>query len=746
MNRPEPNIARADRLLAMLGGIVRAAVRADSPDRLCREVCRISVECGLFTGAWIGFVAPSRGKVRMLAGNGPDGSIVPSPPEYELARLVHAQGEICVYRDLSALPAELHDALARRGVVSVAGLPLREAEKIAGVFMLYAGEDDCFDAPTLSLLHDLSKDISFSLDHMIGEQRRLATESKLHYMAFYDAQTGLPNRAHLDERLPSFAEGGLALLDIRLQRLDRALHLFGRLAMDDILQTLSGRLEDKRGNGFLAQLGMDEFALALPKLTDPAAVEAAARELVAVIEAPVRVGEREVFLSARVGAAIFPMHGEDVSHLLQCARAAADPIGNGGSFRMYSRNLDRVLEQRARTEAELHRALERGEFRLRYQPQLSLRTGWMVGVEALLQWQHPRRGLVGPGEFVPLLEECGLMPAVGAWALREACRQAKAWQAMGLLPLRMGVNLSALQFRLAEIVDVVRDALVEAGLEPAYLELELTESLILENVEQTIHAMHELKNLGVSLSLDDFGTGYSSLSYLRRYPVDRIKIDQSFIRDMVVHAGSAALVRSILAMAHNLGLQTIAEGVETIEQFEYLRKQLCDEMQGFLFSRAVPAEEIACMLADGRSLLSDEAIAAGPGVLLIDPDANILDMLCQVLTPGGWRVLTAQSAGEAFALLAANNIGVVASGLDCADGTEQAFLQRVRDMYPETERVLLAGDVDARAVIDAVNAGEVYRVLAKPVVPAQFQTCIRDAYRRHEMRFGRSDKPDLARG
>jgi ActR/RegA family two-component response regulator len=280
----------------------------------------------------------------------------------------------------------------------------------------------------------------------------------------------------------------------------------------------------------------------------------------------------------------------------------------------------------------------------------------------------------------------------------------------------------------------VRGALDDAGLAPEFLELELTESLILENVEQTIQAMHELKQLGVSLSLDDFGTGYSSLSYLRRYPVDRIKIDQSFIRDMVVHAGSAALVRSILAMAHNLGLETIAEGVETTEQFEYLRKQPCDEMQGFLFSRAVPAPEIARMLSDGSRLLSSEAAAVAHfGVLVVAEDATMLEELRQCLERDDWRVLVATNAAEAFSLLAADRIGIVVCGLDSGAG---AFLHRVRDMYPESMRVLLAGETDFGKVVDAINLGEVFRVLMKPAGLDQVQACIRDAYRRYEIRKG----------
>ena len=722
----------ANPMLAMLGGIVRAAVRADSPDMLYRDACRIAVECGLFRCAWIGIADPFGDGLRMLSHAGEVDGVEAMPTARRIAGSVRESGQACVCADLP------EDARIRWGIAAVAGLPLREGGRIAGVFMLYATHSDIFDESTVALLQEVGQDISFSLEHMLVEQRRLAAESKLYYMAFYDAQTGLPNRALLDERLAAMAKSGaeLALLDIRLLRLDRVQHLFGRLAMDDVLYLLASRLEPLRGaDAFLAQLSQDEFVLAMPAPADTARIETMAHHLLAALEEPIRLGEREVFLGASIGAAMYPAHDREIGQLLRRARAAADHNGTEGGFRMYSDELDRGLEQRARTEAELHRALERGEFQLYYQPQLSLRTGAVVGVEALLQWQHPQRGMVGPGHFVPLLEECGLMPAVGGWALRQACRQSREWQTMGLPPLRMGVNLSALQFRLAELVSMVRGALDDAGLAPEYLELELTESLILENVEQTIRAMHELKQLGVQLSLDDFGTGYSSLSYLRRYPVDRIKIDQSFIRDMVAHASSAALVRSILAMAQNLGLKTIAEGVETTEQFEYLRKQPCDEMQGFLFSRAVPAPEIARMLSEGRRLLSNEtAVVASRGVLLVDDDPVALDRLRQVLMKDDWNILAAATAAEAFSLLATNHLGVVVCSLGAAKGDGVAFLHRVRHMYPDTARILLAGDADVGTVIDAVNRGEVYRVLAKPVEAEQLRAFLRDAYRRNEIR------------
>ena len=605
------DLDRANRVLAMSSRINRAIVHAQSPDSLYREACEVAVDCGLFRAAWIGLADAYTGQLRMLgSAGGIEAQEERLAAQGGLADHIRRSGKIGIYNDSLTLPESMADFdVGDGGYCSVAGLPLREDGELIGVFMLYAGQPGCFDSTVVQLLTEITDDMSFSMDHLLNEQRRLAAESKLHYLAFYDAQSGMPNRALLDERLPVLAAQAeasgklLTLLDVRLQRLDKVVQILGSSAIDEVIRTAALRLESCRGDhGLVAQLSHDEFVVVSLDAANSDGIDALAGKVRRALEEPVRVASREVFLYAAIGAVAYPLHERAPGSLLRRARAAADRSDFESGFRLYTPELDRDLEQRVEMEAELHRALERGELMLHYQPQLDVQTGGMVGVEALMCWQHPQRGLISPGHFIALMEECGLMHSVGAWALQTACRQAGEWAREGAGKLRMAVNLSAQQFRRTDLAATVRDALERSGLDPKYLELELTESMILENVEQTIQAMHTLKQLGVSLSLDDFGTGYSSLSYLRRYPVDRIKIDQSFIRDMSEHAGSAALVRSILAMARNLGLETIAEGVETPAQFEFLRKQSCGEIQGFLFSRAVPPDEIARMLKQGRRL------------------------------------------------------------------------------------------------------------------------------------------------
>jgi len=601
------SLDRANRVLTMLSRINRSIIRAESPDSVYRDACRIAVECGIFRFAWIGLVDTGSDRLRMISAHGDgcglDESLVASGG---LADNVFRSSQLCIFNDLMTLGDQMGATeLLRRGIHAVAGLPLCEDGRTVGVFVLYTDQTECFDETVTELMQEVADDIGFSLGHILNHQQRLAAESKLYYMAFYDAQTGMPNRMLLEERLPALAERhkSLAMFDIRLLRVGRATEIFGRSALEQVLRTIAYRLDACRGpDGLLASIATDEFVLVVPGLSDRTEIERLAGELIAKIESAVQVGDSEVFLHASVGAVHYPSLESDPMHLLRRARVAADRKGSDSGFRLYGKTLDEGAEQRLQMEAELHRALERNEFFLHYQPQLSLRNGEVLGVEALLQWRHPERGMLSPATFIPLLEECGLMPQVGAWVLNTACKQVLQWQEAGLPRLRMAVNVSALQFRMSNLTMVVRQALAGAELPAEWLELELTESLILENAEATILAMHELKALGIALSLDDFGTGYSSLSYLRRYPLDRLKIDRSFINEMMSHPSSAALVRSILAMAKSLELITIAEGVETLPQMEYLRKLGCEEMQGYLFSKPVPPEDIVTLMQRGETL------------------------------------------------------------------------------------------------------------------------------------------------
>ena len=440
---------------------------------------------------------------------------------------------------------------------------------------------------------------------------RKEAEARIRYMALHDALTGLPNRLLFDDRLSTaipLARRNDTKVAVLILDLDRFKHIndsLGHHVGDQLLEQFAMRLRTcLRESDTAARLGGDEFAVCLPELESPQDAEVVAQKIQGVLQAPFQIEQHELNIGTSIGIACYPEDGTDHGTLLRAADTAMyDAKANGrGVYRFFTPELNEAAQLRHMLVNEVRHARERGELLLHYQPQLSLTSNEISGVEALLRWQHPEHGVISPALFIPLLEEMCMMPEVGEWVLRTACRQNADWQAQGLPPMRMAVNLSAQQFYRGNIVEAVTAALDESGLEPKWLELELTESLTLDESETTIQIMTDLKDLGVSLTLDDFGTGWSSLSYLRRFPLDRIKIDRSFMRDVTTHDNAAAVVHSILNLAQSLGLSCVAEGIETVEQFHYLKSQLCGDIQGYLFSHPLPAEEMP-MLFHAASLV-----------------------------------------------------------------------------------------------------------------------------------------------
>jgi predicted signal transduction protein with EAL and GGDEF domain len=341
----------------------------------------------------------------------------------------------------------------------------------------------------------------------------------------------------------------------------------------------------------VARLGGDEFTVIMPGLHDPQDAAKLARRLISSFAHPVRVGTHEIFVNASIGIAIYPFDGEDLDTLLMHADTAmykAKEQG-GNSYQTYSKSMTTTALQRLTLENDLRRALERSEFEVHYQPIVDAYTGTVVGAEALLRWRHPELGLLLPSEFIPIAEENGLIVPMGEWILQEACSQNRAWQDAGLPRIRVGVNLSSRQLK-RRLSDTISRALQSSGLEPRYLSLELTESVLVNHHKEGTEALHALRAMGLHLAVDDFGTGYSSFSYLKHFPLDTLKIDRSFIREIATHPDDAAITTAIIAMGHALGLRVIAEGVETEAHLSLLQKQGCDEIQGYLVGRPVPAE------------------------------------------------------------------------------------------------------------------------------------------------------------
>jgi predicted signal transduction protein with EAL and GGDEF domain len=367
----------------------------------------------------------------------------------------------------------------------------------------------------------------------------------------------------------------------------------------DVAERLSGLV---REGDTVARVGGDEFTLLLSDVARAEDAVEVADRILEILRKPCVVNGHEFHVTTSIGIALYPSDGEDAQSLLRNADTAMYRAKDRGrdNYKLYAPTMNTRIAERVALESSLRHGLEREEFAVHYQPQVSISSGRVVGTEALVRWQHPERGLILPAEFIPVAEDTGLIVPLGAWVLRTACVQNKAWQDAGLPPMRVAVNLSARQFQSRDLPNTIAQVLEETGLDPRCLQLEITEGVAMQDVDFTIAVLRELREMGVGIAIDDFGTGYSSLSYLKVLPVNAVKIDRSFVRDLTVDPNDAAIASSIIAMAHNLKLEVIAEGVETEEQLAFLKGRDCDEMQGFLFSKAVPAEAVAKMLTTKR--------------------------------------------------------------------------------------------------------------------------------------------------
>jgi diguanylate cyclase (GGDEF)-like protein len=440
---------------------------------------------------------------------------------------------------------------------------------------------------------------------------RKANEERIRYLAQYDPLTNLPNRSLCLDRLQQTIavaqrEGeAFAVLFIDVDHFKNINDSLGHLAGDKILQETANRLVPcVRSSDTVSRQGGDEFIIILRKIRNSSVPAHIAGKILAAMEPPFVAEGQELRTSVSIGIALFPEDGQDTASLIKNADAAlyhAKKLGRN-NYQFFTADLDARARQRLEMENSLRLALDRREFLLHYQPLVDLESGRIIGAEALLRWQHPEQGLVPPGEFIPLAEDCGLIVPIGEWVLREVCRQNKIWQDEGLAKLPVAVNLSPLQFRQRNLEEVIRQALAESGLAPEYLEIEITESLLMSAEEQTIALLYQLKNLGLSVAIDDFGTGYSSLSYLKLFPIDKLKIDRSFVREVSSDPNDAAIISAIIAMAHRLRLRVLAEGVETVDQRNFLIHEGCTEAQGYHYSRPLPADGMENLLRAGQSL------------------------------------------------------------------------------------------------------------------------------------------------
>jgi diguanylate cyclase (GGDEF)-like protein len=448
-----------------------------------------------------------------------------------------------------------------------------------------------------------------SIHHDVTETKR--AEKQIERLAYEDALTGLANRVRFEDRLGIALAAArreshpLAVLFIDLDRFKVVNDSLGHKVGDVLLQQVADRLLPLiRLSDTLARVGGDEFVLLLSKIDQRESAGIVARKIQETFRKPFRIGLRELFVTPSIGISVFPEDGDDADALVKNADVAMYVAKQRGrdNYQFYSRSGQRGGLERLELESKLHHAIDNEEFRVHFQPHVSLRNGVITGMEALVRWKHPTRGILLPADFISLAEDSGLIVDLGMLVLKLACRQARAWRNKGYRDLSIAVNLSIRQLQEADFASRVQDVLEETALPPGQLRLEITESVAMQNLDISIEALGKLKRLGVGITMDDFGTGYSSLSYLKILPVDTLKIDRSFIRDVARDTNDASIVRASIVLAHELRLRVVAEGVETPDQLHFLRQHQCDEVQGFLFSPAVPAEKLEALLVENKRL------------------------------------------------------------------------------------------------------------------------------------------------
>ena len=617
----EAKVRRLTRVYAVLSGINTLIVRTRDRGELFEEACRIAVEAGGFKLCWLGQVDPTTTQLKIAAWQGGDRAYMDQIPlglgedgeGVGLAARAVREAKPVIVEDIQSDPRITLDAEAlKRNLHSLVILPLIVSDSVVGVLALYASEIGFFNDDEMRLLTELAGDIAFAMDNIQKQER-------LDYLAYYDPLTGLANRTLFLERMSQYMRGAasashkLAVLLVDVERFKSINDSLGRPSGDALLMQMAKWLILKTGDaGLLARVGADHFALMLPQAQGESDVAQFVNETVtAFMKHPFRIDEGVFRLAVKIGVALFPEDGADADTLFRNAEAALKRAKKRGErYLFHTQQMTESVAAKLSMENKLRQALDRGEFMLHYQPKGNLNSGRLSGAEALIRWNDPRTGLTPPGLFIPILEETGLIHDVGRWALRQAIADHLRWRAAGLQAVRIAVNVSPLQLRDRGFIDELRQII---GVDPhaaAGLELEITESVLMEDVKHSITTLEAIRKMGIVLAIDDFGTGFSSLSHLARLPVDTLKIDRSFVTSMTSGPQGLALVSTIINLAHSLKLKVVAEGVETDEQSRLLRLLGCDEMQGYLFSKPV-----ACDLFEASFLLPGGAADRIPAAL-----------------------------------------------------------------------------------------------------------------------------------
>lgn len=596
---------------------------------------------------------------------------------------------------------------------------------------------------TISLVRNEQGDICNYVCTSSDTSERLAAREQIAKLNHFDQLTGLPNRLLLSNRCThdiSIArrEGkSMAMMVLGVDHFEMINDTLGQPTSDMVLKQFVKRLITAlREQDTLARVGSDEFVLVLPGTT-PEGASLLATKLLCSAAQPFQVEGVEVRITASIGIAIFPADGLDFETLIKSADVAmhqAKGLGRGKYGFFSSEMFDNTLAQVALV-AALRTAIPQDQLRLHYQPFVDMQTGRIAGMEALLRWTSPTLGSVSPACFIPIAEQSGLIIEIGSWVLRQACHDIRDWVKQGLDVPHISINVSPLQIRDPGFLQIFETTLREFDIDPFQICVEVTEGALMEDVKHSEAQLRSLKGLGLTLALDDFGTGYSSLSYLKQFPFDKVKIDKSFIGGIHENAQDAVITKVVISMAHSLGLHVIAEGVETEAQCEFLRANMCDEIQGYFFSRAVPKNEIEALLSADRRL-PDHLIRVQKKqrtLLLVDDEPNVISSLKRLMRRDGYIILSASNGNEALELLKRNQVDVIVSDQRMPGMTGVELLRRAKSLCPDTVRIVLSGYAELQSVTDAINDGSVYRFLTKPWDDEQLRSFVNEAFNHKDL-------------
>jgi len=738
------------------------------PDEILALFCRSAQDIMHCKYAAAGMLTAQGSQLQHFAASGVNTDVhaqfAASDPRFGVLGDVVASGKPTRIRARDAKPTTLGLPQFHPPVTSllVVPVPVRTALPLAGWIYFadkigagsFSGEDEQFAATLAAqlalaygnlMLYEEIQQRAAMLEIEVAERRR--AQEELAYRMTHDQTTGLPRLVLIEEYLQSAIVGALArecriiVLYADIDRFHVINETRGRPIGDHVLRTVAERLSTMIGaRGNIAHVAGDEFAAVLVDATDTQDQLELGEAMRALIEEPIEHNRERIYITCSIGVICYPDNGLTPQELLREAEAAMLRAKREGrnTVSAFSNEQKHELEEKRTLGMRLRDAIAENQLLLRYQPQINAQNWEILGFEALVRWRHPELGLLEPKRFIPVAEELGLIVEIGSFVIESACQQIREWLDAGVSDFVVSVNVAALQLQRPNFVDTVRAALGKFHVPAGFIELELTETVMTHGTESVVNTMRALKSLGVRISLDDFGTGYSSLNYLRNFPTDQLKIDQSFVRDITTDASSAGICRAIISLGHQLGMNVLAEGVETAAQVGYLLRNECDAFQGFYFSPPVTAAKALEMLR--HRYLTQEAFLQPreeQALLLVDDEENILLALTRALRRDGYRILTATGAHEAFEILAKNEVQVIISDQRMPDISGTEFLSKVKEMHPETVRIVLSGYTDLSAVTDAINRGAIYKFLTKPWNDEDLRMQIREAFRVSKSRRAR---------